>query len=142
MVLAPAIAKGRLGREVAGRRARRPAHEARRQLDVLVAAGIAGLAVDDDAPGRVEVDVGVAEEVDVVVAGAQPAPNGKVAGEAVFHLFHHVDERRRLQRSGAQLVVDQLRVGGGVDGAAIEGQRQQLANGQLDARAVVGHLLI
>lgn len=95
VVLPPAIAKGRLGREVARSRARRPAHEARLQLDVPVAAGIAGLAVDDDAPGRVEVDVGVAEEVDVVVAGAQPA-HAQVAGEAVFDLFHHVDERRRL----------------------------------------------
>lgn len=146
VVVPPAIAKSHLGPEMARRRACRPAHEAWRELDALVAAAVAGLAVYDDAPGGIEVDVGISEQVDVVVAGAQPAiaivAASAIARQPVFDLFDNVRERRGLQRRCAQLVVDERRVGGRVDGAAVQGERQQLANGQLDSWAMAGHLFI
>lgn len=145
MVVAPAIAKSHLGPEMARRRARRPAHEARRELDALVAAAVAGFAVDDDAPRRIEVDVAIAEQVNVVVAGAQPAAAivaSAVAHQPVLDLFDNVSQRRGLQRRRAQLIVDERRVGGRVDGAAVQRERQQLANGQLDSCAMAGHLFI
>lgn len=145
VVVPPAIAKSHLGPEMARRRARRPAQEARRELDALVAAAVLGLAVDHDAARRIEVDVGIAEQVNVFVAGAQPAVGivaSAIARQPVFHLFDDVSQRRGLQWRRAQLVVDQRRVGGREDGAAVERKRQQLANGQLDSRAMAGHLFI